>query len=82
MKNLLDDEFNLDPNDYGWENIDGKLLPQKHLLHVPEDLLKTCSCKAADPKKRCNTQRCSCKKAQVTCSCFCECKYNCKKKAA
>ena len=81
LNSLFDDkEFSLDPTQYGWEDKDGHLLPQKNLLSVPDKILTTCSCKHGNEEKRCQSQRCSCKKAGVPCTSFCECKIICRNK--
>ena len=78
LSSLLDDtDFSLDPNDHGWEVVDGHLLPQKHLLQVPEHLTKICGCQGSTNEKRCKSQRCSCKKKGLSCASFCSCQMNC-----
>ncbi len=54
LRSILDGaDFRLEPSEYGWTDTDGHLLPQKHLLLVPEGLKRTCGCKSKDKEKRC-----------------------------
>ena len=81
LNSLLGDcEFSLDPTQYGWEDKDGHLLPEKNLLPVPDNILETCNCKHVNAEKRCQSQRCSCKKTGIHCTSFCECKTICRNK--
>ena len=81
LSSLLDDqEFNLDPTDYGWENKVGCLLPEKNLLLVPNTLLKSCNCTTGINGAICKSKRCSCKSVDVTCTSYCKCKAKCENK--
>ena len=42
--------------DYGWDRLDGDLLPKKCLNVIPGSLSKTCSCQTG-----CKTSRCGCR---------------------
>ena len=79
LKTLLKDSDgdDLDPTDHGWTSVDGHLLPEKCLFLVPDHLSKTCGCKHDDEKKRCGSNRCTCKKLNVGCTSFCECTAAC-----
>ena len=55
---LAMDYAQLQPTDFGWEDIEGELLTWKMLNLLPDDLFKTCKCKTG----------CQCFKA--SCSCF------------
>ena len=50
-------ELSLSPTDYGWIDIDGCLLPEKHLFLVPEGLQRTCDCNSKVKAKRCNGKK-------------------------
>ena len=41
---LLDDPPVLDPIDYSWKDLDGVMVPDKHLKPIPENILKLCGC--------------------------------------
>ena len=71
------DEDDLDPTDHRWTNVDGHLLPEKCLLLVPDHLSKTCGCKHDDERKRCGSNRCTCKNLNVGCPSLCECTAAC-----
>ena len=64
----------LDPLNYGWKDDDGVLLPDKHLLLIPDHLIKICSCKG---EKRCRSNKCSCRNKNVPCTSACGCKLTC-----
>lgn len=68
---LLDHSTSLHPTDYGWEESDGILLPSKHLKQLPDFLLTICGC------TYCKTNRCKCKKANLSCCAFCKCSMSC-----
>ena len=71
---LKTDSETLDPLEHGWKDEDGVLLPEKHLLLIPNHLIKICSCKG---DKRCRTKRCSCRNQNVPCTSACGCKQAC-----
>ena len=62
------------PEDFGWEKIDGELVPvMTDCLPTPMALieLSVCGCKS-----NCKTNRCKCKKNHLTCTDMCKC-INC-----
>ena len=63
---LLDDPPNIDPIDYSWKDLDGVMVPDKHLKPIPENMLKLCGCEG-----KCDTKRCNCKKADIQCVVYC-----------
>ena len=63
---LLADPPNLDPLDFGWEELDGIMVPHKCLNEMDEKLTKVCGCGG-----KCNTNVCSCKKSKVKCTVYC-----------
>ena len=54
--------------DYGWDRLDGDLLPKKCLNVIPGSLSKTCSCQTG-----CKTSRCGCRGNAYSCSSHCSC---------
>ena len=62
-------EVALLPQDWGWKESDGKLMPvTTDLDPAPIDLLRVVRCNC---QTDCNTLRCSCKKHGLTCSISC-----------
>ena len=73
MSGLLDDgEFILNPTDFGLEDINWHLYPEKHFNLISDHLLKTCSCKSGNNDKTWQSRRCSCKGAD-SCTSLCGC---------
>ena len=68
---LLLDDFCERPQDHGWAEIDGYLIPNKYLVPMPLHYTVRCGCKS-----RC-TGRCRCAKLLAICTEFCGCKGNC-----
>ena len=77
LSKLLDNNYNADPEDYMWIKQDGKLLPVKELLLIPDELYSQCGCKSANISKRCVRRNCTCKKKTVVCTKYCQCKAMC-----
>ena len=69
--NLLDNQFEIDPLEFGWTEIDDYILPDKQLLPLPNFYSTRCGC-----TKKC-TGRCSCAKQDVACTEFCKYKGKC-----
>ena len=62
-------EAGLLPQDWGWKESDGKLIPvTSDLDPAPIDLLRVVRCNC---QTDCNTLRCSCKKHGLTCPIAC-----------
>ena len=68
---LLLNSYSERPQDHGWTEIDGFLIPDKHLMPMPLHYTVRCGCKS-----RC-TGRCRCSKMDTICTEFCSCKGNC-----
>ena len=67
VHNLLNDHGPvLEPTNYGWFCDDGALLPVKGLKPLPAEMLTLCKCGS-----KCDTKRCSCRKAGLVCVLFC-----------
>ena len=64
---LLDMPKQLDPNDFGWYQNDGQLIPINEWNELPEIMTYTCSC------QRCHTRMCGCKQRSLSCTSFCKC---------
>ena len=64
--NCLDNCF-IDPKQFGFEEVDGLLLPSSYYQLLPDDLPQACSC------KKCATVRCDCRKQGLPCCIFCCC---------
>ena len=63
--------IDLDPEDYGWERVDDKLIPKQGIKELcSQELLTVVQCKC---KKGCRTNSCSCKKSGSSCSIRCDC---------
>ena len=71
--NLLGIQFEIDPLEFGWTEVDGYIVPDKQLLPLPDFYLVRCAC-----TKKC-TERCSCAKQGFVCKEFCKCKGKCSK---
>ena len=69
--NLLDSQFETDPLEFGWPEVDGYIVPDKQLLPLPNFYLVRCGC-----TKKC-TGHCSCARQDVACTQFCKCKRKC-----
>ena len=69
--NLLDNQFEIDPLEFGWTEVDGYIVPDKQLLPLPDFYLVRCDC-----TKKC-TERCSCAEQDFVCKEFCKCKGKC-----
>ena len=69
--NLLDNQFEIDPLEFGWTEVDGYIVPDKQLLPLPDSYLIHFGC-----KKKCTGHR-SCAKQDVACTEFCKCKGKC-----
>ncbi len=54
---LLDNHCELDPTDFGWDNVEGSLKPTKCLKPLPAQLLTTCKCGGKCDTKRCATRK-------------------------
>ena len=79
LSNLLNPgEYSfLRPQDYGWDLLDGDIIPQKCLNLVPEKFAKICGCnKSGDKEVACQTKRCKCKKSELRCTEYRQCQ-NC-----
>ena len=63
---LLEDPSRLDPLDYSWKNVDGVIVPDKNLKHIPERLLKLCGCEG-----KCDSKKCICNKSGIHCVIYC-----------
>ena len=63
---LMKDRDNLEPQDHGWEERCGIMLPVKSLKPLPAHMLTICGCKG-----RCHSKMCKCSVARVTCTLFC-----------
>ena len=57
--NLLDNQFEIDPLEFGWAEVDGYIVPDKQLLPLRDFYLVSCGC-----MQKC-TGRCSCVKQDV-----------------
>ena len=57
----------LNPKDYGYEELDGLLVPSRYTQLQPEDLIQPCNCTA------CATPRCKCRAAVESCCVYCKC---------
>jgi hypothetical protein len=57
---------NLEPLEHGWEQHFGTLLPSKCMKPLPPTLLTICKCAG-----KCDTRRCGCRSAGVSCVTFC-----------
>ena len=69
---LLDrDPEELDPNEYGWEENFGIMLPSQCLKSIPDNMLSLCKCTG-----KCDKGRCSCKAGGVKCTVFCHGRNN------
>ena len=68
---LLLNSYSERPQDHGWTEIDGFLIPDKHLMPMLLHYTVRCGCKS-----RC-TGRCRCSKMDTICTEFCSCKGNC-----
>ena len=77
LSKLLDNNYNVDPEDYTWIKQDGKLLPVKELLLIPDELYSQCGCKATNISKRGVRRNCTCKRKTVVCTKYCQCKAMC-----
>ena len=60
----------LDPSDYGYEIKDDLLIPTRCSVLFPEDLVFPCACKV------CGTKRCNCRKNEIPCSDYSNCRTN------
>ena len=69
--NLLDNQYEIDPLEFGWTEVDGNIFPNKYVLPLPDFYLVCCGC-----MQKC-TGRCSCDKQDVACPEFCKCKGKC-----
>ena len=63
----------LNPLEWGWENVDGKLFPiRTNVSPAPERLIKVIRCNC---KLNCDTRKCSCRKLGLDCTVGCgDCK--------
>ena len=65
-KGMMD---NMKPEDWGWRNSDGSLVPvMTDLLPAPEDLLRVISCNCHTD---CSSFRCTCRKHDLECTAAC-----------
>ena len=70
---LLDDEFQLKPEDWGWQLKNNTLVPTETDNEVaPECLLKVvrCKCKSSS-KNQCGSNLCTCRKHGLNCVATC-----------
>ena len=65
--NCLNNPY-LDPRQYGFQDNDGLLVPTMCKLLFPDDLPQSCSC------ANCATCRCACRKMNVPCCEYCNCR--------
>ena len=63
---LVKDREHLEPQDHGWEERCGVMLPVKSLKPLPAHILTICGCKG-----RCDSKNCKCSVARVTFAIFC-----------
>ena len=59
--------LSLDPKMYGFDEVDGMLLPSKFQRLVPDDLILYCNC------VKCSTKGCLCRSKSAPCCKFCKC---------
>ena len=73
VKEWINDNEDIQPIDFGWHLVDGKMEPVKTSLPVaPEKLLNIIRCRC---KTNCDTKRCTCRKHGLLCSLACtECR--------
>ena len=69
--NLLGNQFEIDPLEFGWTEVDGYIVPNKQLLPLSNFYLVHCG--YMKKSKGC----CSCTKQDVACTEFCKCKGKC-----
>ena len=62
---LLETNVTMDPQDFGWTNVSGVLVPERFLRHLPADILVLCQCTG-----KCNS-RCKCRSSDSNCVHFC-----------
>lgn len=66
---LLDKDFSFEPIDWGWELIDGTLVPITNQVDISPPSLKSfirCNCKITSPNP-CGTRACTCFKYNIPC---------------
>ena len=77
---LLDDEFQLQPEEWGWKRDGNNLTPITTDMDVaPESLLKVirCKCKSSS-RNQCGSNLCTCRRHGVKCLQTCgECRNDC-----
>ena len=56
-----------DPHNFGFEDVDGLLVPSRFYRIIPDDLPQSCTC------KKCATRRCICREAGISCCVYCGC---------
>ncbi len=59
--------YNLNPTEYGYEKLDGKIMPVNSNRPLPDDLPLCCTC------VKCARRTCLCKASCVSCISFCKC---------
>ena len=64
----------LNPSQFGWQQIDSILVPEKLMIDMPDEYTTTCGF-----KKLCNV-RCKCQKLNVSCTEYCQCDGKCTNK--
>ncbi len=57
----------LNPTDFGFELVDGLLVPDRFYLPLPDDVAIVCTC------VKCSTTRCVCRQTDAKCCEFCKC---------
>ncbi len=62
------DNDTIDPTQYGYEKIDGRMVPIHSSKQIPDDFPLSCTC------LKCATKRCNCKILKVPCIAFCKCR--------
>jgi hypothetical protein len=70
---MLDENYNLNPTEWGWKSVDGFLAPIPTDKEIaPPDLLKVirCNCKTSS-KNQCGTKTCMCRKHGIKCMLAC-----------
>ena len=65
LATYIEREARLEPVEHEWEEHFGTLLPRKCMKRLPQNVVAICRCAG-----KCDTQRCGCRSAGVTCVIF------------